>query len=177
MWQKRVWEPVAFWLQCLSDLVGGCTWHLICCSIFSHSPRAAPILLFFHVCSHVVFCFHHFGFHFPNASGNLCFFQDGGPFGRSPNPTLTAWKRNGKETKLRMLVQGGPALNLSPLMPWQFLLVFFWFIFVFVFPMFVCVFLSIPWVGPGLLFWFVSPFSFQFFLFVLFIELSTKGPS
>ena len=111
--------------------------------------------------------FHFFLIFFPNASGNLCFFQDGGPHGRGPNHTRTQWKKNEKKTKFRMLVQGGPFLNLSPLMPWpwQFLFVCIWFIFDF-FSMFGFVFFgcfSIPWVGPGLLFWFLVPLCFHFF--------------
>ena len=124
-----------------------------------------------------IFCSMFFSnvFHFPHASGKLCFFHDGGPFGRSPNPTLTAWKRNGKETKLSMLVPRGPSLNQSPLMPcpcqFSFDLcifvcfttfgLFFFCLFFFCVCVCVCVFLAVPFPGSVLVIMF--PFLFHFY--------------
>ena len=118
---------------------------------FSHSPRASPIHpLFFHL------WFHYFSFLNSIFSNyflivlqmlqGMCAFSrmEAFPGGGQIPPS-----HNGKEVennnKLRMLVQGGPSLDLSPLMPWP------WQFFVcFLLMFFVC--FSIPWVGPGLLF-------------------------
>ena len=78
----------------------GAPWHLICSSIFfPESPCGPDPSLFL---PFLVAAFFHLWFHF-SSSGNLCFFQDGGPFGRRSNPTLTQWKRNGEKTNSECL--------------------------------------------------------------------------